>query len=211
MTTSSFIPQPSSLTLQPSAFTFRVIDLKQYVYCSRVFYYQTILPQVRPITYKMEEGARVHREVEANEKRRSLHTYGLAQGQRYYNLALYNPDLNLSGEIDMVIDTGEELIPVDYKNAQRERPHYRLQLMAYGRLLELADAKEPPLVKRGFLYLIPQRRAVEIKFTPQLRRKLADVLQWMQAIAYKQQMPPPAARIAQCVDCEFRRFCNDVL
>jgi CRISPR-associated exonuclease Cas4 len=204
-------PLPNYALLENTPFTFRVIDLKQYVYCPRVLYYHTVLPQVRPITYKMAEGICEHQRAEAKEKRRNLRTYGLTEGQRYFNVALYSPNLNLSGEVDMVIDTGHEVIPVDYKNAQRERPHYRLQLMAYGRLLELADAKEPPLVKRGFLYLIPQRRAVEIKFTPQLRRKLADVLQWMQAIAYKQQMPPPAARIAQCVDCEFRRFCNDVL
>jgi CRISPR-associated exonuclease Cas4 len=192
-------------------FTFRVIDLKQYVYCPRVFYYQTVLPQVRPVTYKMEEGSLAHQRVEAREKRRNLRTYGLAEGQRYFNVALFAPELNLSGEIDMVIDTGSEVIPVDYKNARRERPHYRLQLMAYGRLLQLSSPKEPAVVKRGFLYLIPLRRAIEVRFTPQLGRRLEDALRQMQAIAGEQQMPPPARRVAQCVDCEFRRFCNDVL
>jgi CRISPR-associated exonuclease Cas4 len=208
-------PEPSLLpdyaSLENTPFTFRVIDLKQYSYCPRVLYYHTVLPQVRPITYKMAEGICEHQRAEAKEKRRNLRTYGLTEGQRYFNVALYSPNLNLSGEVDMVIDTGHEVIPVDYKNARRERPHYRLQLMAYGRLLQLSSPKEPAVVKRGFLYLIPLRRAIEVRFTPQLGRRLEGALRQMQAIAGEQQMPPPARRVAQCVDCEFRRFCNDVL
>ncbi|MBK7917055.1 MAG: hypothetical protein IPJ94_12485 [Chloroflexi bacterium] len=45
-------------------FTFRVIDLKQYVYCPRILYYQTVLPDVRPITYKMEAGIQSHIQAE---------------------------------------------------------------------------------------------------------------------------------------------------
>jgi CRISPR-associated exonuclease Cas4 len=190
---------------------FRVIDLKQYAYCPRVFYYQTVLPRVRPVTYKMEEGIMAHQEGEGREKRRSLRPYGLQKGERYFNVPFYSSELNLSGEVDMIIDTGDEVIPVDYKNTRREAPHHRLQLMAYGRLLELANPKEPPLVKRGFIYLIPLRRAVEVKFSPQLRRKLTAVLAEMQSIAFNQRMPPPTSKTARCVDCEFRRFCNDVL
>jgi CRISPR-associated exonuclease Cas4 len=196
---------------EDTPFTFRVVDLKQYVYCPRVFFYHTILPQVRPVTYKMEEGTLAHQRAGDNERRRSLRTYGLQTGKRYFNVPVYAAGWNLSGEIDMVIDTGEELIPVDYKNARREAPHYRLQLMAYGRLLELADPKEPPVVRRGFLYLIPLRRAIEVRFTHQLRRKFEAALEEMTAVAYRQQMPPPARQVNRCVDCEFRRFCNDVL
>ena len=35
---------------------FRVVDLKQYVYCPRIVYYHHCLPQVRPVTFKMEAG-----------------------------------------------------------------------------------------------------------------------------------------------------------
>jgi hypothetical protein len=36
--------------MEEQPFTFRVIDLKQYVYCPRILYYQTALPQVRPFS-----------------------------------------------------------------------------------------------------------------------------------------------------------------
>lgn len=197
--------------LDETRFMFQVTDLKQYAYCARILYYQTVLPQVRPITYKMEEGIAAHQAAETQEQRRSLRPYGLQAGQRHFNLALHDYGLTLSGELDMLIETDAELIPVDYKNAPREGAHYRLQLMAYGRLLELQHNPSGKRVQRGFLYLIPMRRAVEVAFTSALRRQLETALNTMREIAQQEYMPPPTAQTQRCVDCEFRRFCNDVI
>ena len=196
---------------EDDGFTFRVIDLKQYVYCPRILYYQTVLPQVRPLTYKMEAGIEAHQAVEGREKRRSLRTYGLTEGKRFFNVALYDPELSLSGEVDMVIETDAELIPVDYKNSRREGPHFRLQLAAYGRMLAQADPKSDLSVKRGFIYLIPKRQAIEIKFTPHRWRQLDTALKTMRVISQEQHVPSATDKRGRCVDCEFRRFCNDVL
>lgn len=189
---------------------FRVVDLKQYVYCPRVAYYQIALPDVRPITYKMERGIAEHEAAEERERRRSLRAYGLEAGERSFNVRLFSAELGLSGELDMLIETADERIPVDYKLAQRIGPHYKLQLMAYARLLEATrpDAARP--ARRGFLYLIPARRAEEVRFTAGLRRQLDEALAEMRAIATTQRMPAATARRGRCVDCEFRRFCNDV-
>lgn len=195
--------------MEEQPFTFRVIDLKQYVYCPRILYYQTVLPQVRPVTYKMEAGIQAHVAATGREKRRSLRTYGLESGERFFNVPVYNPGLLLSGEIDMVVQTADELIPVDYKSAKQVGRHHKLQLMAYGRLLELADPKEERLVKRGFIYLIPKREAIEVRFTPTLRKRLEAALQGIRQIAEVQHMPATAVAPALCHDCEFRRFCND--
>ncbi|RMH15620.1 MAG: CRISPR-associated protein Cas4 [Gammaproteobacteria bacterium] len=192
-------------------FMLRVTDLKQYLYCPRILYYQTLLPKVRPTTFKMEEGQRQHERIIKNEQRRTLRLYGLPNGERFFNVPLYAPALHLSGEVDMVIQTETELIPVDYKNSKRVNPNHRLQLMAYGYMLAHADPKSDLTVKRGFIYLIPTRKAVEVKFTPSLQKRLENTIQLMYNMVQKQQMPPPTNQIAKCVDCEFRRFCNDVL
>ncbi|MCI0575416.1 MAG: CRISPR-associated protein Cas4 [Chloroflexi bacterium] len=197
--------------LDSEPFTFRVTDLKQHVYCPRILYYHTVLPAVRPVTYKMEAGLEAHSAAEGRERRRSLRTYGLAEGTRYFNVALYSAELGLSGELDMLIETEEELIPVDYKAAAREGQHFRLQLMAYGRLLEVAWAGRGKPVRRGFLYYLPGRKAVEVHFSSALRRQLALALIQMKRVAQEQLFPPPAKQLSRCVDCEFRRFCNDVL
>lgn len=195
----------------PDPFTFRVTDLKQYIYCPRILYYHIVLPQVRPVTYKMEAGIAAHQQAEKREKRRSLRTYGLDNGRRYFNVPLYSPSLSLSGEVDMVIETEAELIPIDYKHTQKIGPHFRLQLAAYGRLLAAADPKSELVVRRGFLYLIPTRKAVEVRFTSKVEQQLDDALATMQQIACRQRMPGPVSNRRRCVDCEFRRFCNDVL
>ncbi len=191
--------------------TFKVIDLKQYVYCPRIFYYHTVLPRIRPITYKMEAGIAAHDEAEEKEKRRNLRSYGLREGTRHFNVRLYDRELGLSGEIDMLIETKDELIPIDYKAATRKGEHFEVQLMAYGRLLESTWPDSSKSVKRGFLYLIPRRKAIEIPFTRGLRRQLTSALKTMQTIAKSQQMPKATRQRRRCVECEFRRFCNDVL
>lgn len=197
--------------LDEATYSFRVTDLKQYVYCPRIFYYQTVLPQVRPVTYKMEAGIATHRQVEGQEKRRSLRTYGLQAGQRSFNVHLYAADLALSGELDMLIETETELVPVDYKAADREGEHYRIQLLAYARLLTATRPGSNKAVRRGFLYLIPLRQAVEVPFTAALQRKLTRSLADMQTVVMAQRMPAATPKQNRCVDCEFRRFCNDVL
>ncbi|MFQ5433969.1 MAG: CRISPR-associated protein Cas4, partial [Anaerolineae bacterium] len=166
--------------------TFRVTDLKQYAYCPRILYYHAILPQVRPTTYKMAAGVAAHQEIEKREKRRLLRTYGLQKGERIFNVSLFDEELGLSGEIDLLIETAAELIPVDYKNSNREGHHYRLQLMAYARLLERNYPGRVEAIRRGFIYLIPKRKAIEVPFTSGLRRQLSAALEIMQKIAHKE-------------------------
>lgn len=191
---------------------FRVVDLKQYTYCPRILYYQTVLPNVRPITYKMEEGKLVHDEAILQERRRQTwRSYGLESATRTFNLPVANDELGLSGIIDLLLETPDELIPVDYKNSAKVGSHHKLQLLAYAWLLRAHPRPSPKPIRRGFIYLIPQRKAEEIRFTAALERQLDQTLTIMRRIADEQYLPPPAKHIQQCVDCEFRRFCNDVV
>ncbi len=190
-------------------FSFRVIDLKQYVYCPRILYYHTVLPGVRPLTYKMTAGIAAHVQEEGKEKRRSLRSYGLSDGRRSFNVPLFSADLGLSGELDMLIETDSELIPVDYKQSKKVGMHFKLQLMGYGRLLEHTSSSAK-VVKRGFLYLIPLRKAVEVRFTKPLRHQFEASLDELHHIAHQQKVPVPTKQRGRCTDCEFRRFCNDI-
>ena len=189
---------------------FKVIDLKQYFYCPRIFYYQTILPDIRPITGKMKEGILVHHEEDDREQRRQLQTYGLTDGERIFHHRLQSTTYRLSGEIDLLIKTEDELIPIDFKNATKPSTHYKRQLAAYALMLR-ADGNHQLPIKRGFLYLIPERKAVEVTFAPRLLNEVRDGLNEMASITVSQYMPEATPQRGKCVDCEFRRFCNDVL
>lgn len=196
------------------AWLLKVIDLKQYAYCPRIPYYHYCLPGVRPTTYKMEAGIRAQDGAEARERRRSLRTYGLTEGTRHFNVSVASTQLGVSGQIDMVIAHaagGEDrLVPVDYKLSRREPGrHFKLQLACYALLLE--EAWQLP-VEDGYLYLIPARRAVRVPITTRLRNDVRRRLEEIRSIVLAERMPAVAAKQrSRCVDCEFRRFCNDML
>ncbi|MBI5930824.1 MAG: CRISPR-associated protein Cas4 [Chloroflexi bacterium] len=186
---------------------FTITDLKQYIYCPRVFYYHTCLPDVRPVTYKMEAGIAAHETEPKRAARRSLEVVGAPNGIRHFEVAVLSRALGLTGRIDEVIETATEFIPVDYKLARQAGDHFKIQLAAYAMLLEEQFQIK---IKGGLLYLIPLRKSLTIPITPALRQKVEQALEDMRRIAITEWMPAPPANHRQCVDCEFRRFCNDV-
>lgn len=199
----------------------RVVDLKQFDYCRRVVYYQYCLPDLRPTTYKMEAGIAAQDRVEKLEVRRSLRAYGLEEGRRHFNVSLVAPTLGCTGQVDMVVEpeagvgsegaTGieAEVIPVDFKLSRKEPGrHFQLQLACYALMLEECWQKK---VQRGFIYLIPVKWAVQVAMTPRLRNDARRKLVEMRAMILGQRVPAPTQQRAKCIECEFRRFCNDVI
>jgi CRISPR-associated exonuclease Cas4 len=193
---------------------FTVTDLKQYGYCPRIVYYLYCLPDIRPTTFKMEAGAAANRAEEEREERRSLRPYRLKRGERHTDVYLTSERWGLRGRADLVIETDDnpigerEAIPVDFKlSPGRMGLNLRLQLLGYGVMIEEQFALP---VRRGFVYFIPRRKAIEVPFTAELRARLTAVLMHMRDIALHERMPPPNRQRSRCEICEFRRFCNDV-
>lgn len=186
---------------------FTVTDLKQYIYCPRIFYYHACLPDIRPITFKMQAGIDAHETEQRRSARRSVRLFGDTAGQRYYDVPLHSTTLRLTGQVDEAYVTDHEIIPVDYKLAKRSGYHFTVQLAAYALLLE--ETYQTP-VRRGFLYLMLRNKAEEVPITPKLRRAVQQALAAMQRIADSEWLPPPTDWRQRCPDCEFRRFCNDV-
>jgi CRISPR-associated exonuclease Cas4 len=192
---------------------FTVTDLKQYSYCPRVVFYTYCLPLLRPTTYKMESGVAAHERAEKREKRRTLAAYGLTEGKRHFDVWVASEELGLRGLVDLVIEVGEgperEWIPVDYKQTSRRiGTHIRRQVAAYGMMLE---ETRDGCVRRGFVYSLVTRRAEEIALTKRLRAQVREVVSAMRDMVVREVMPPPPRSRRPCVNCEFRRFCNDVL
>ena len=189
--------------------TLRVSDLRQYTYCPRIVYYYYCLPAVRPTTYNMQAGKEAHIEEADRERRRSLRTYHLSEGERYFDFWLESEGLGLQGKVDMAIRCTQEAIPVEYKNSPgRSGQHVLLQLTAYGLLLE--ELWGLP-VRRGFVYYIPARRAREIEITSVLKTEVRDKIAAITTMVLAESMPTPPPTRGRCEICEFRRFCNDVV
>jgi len=192
---------------------FTVTDVKQYAYCPRVVFYTYCLPLVRPTTYKMESGIRAHERAERRERRRTLAAYGLEEGQRHFDVDVASQELGLRGRIDVAIEIGEgeerEWIVVDYKQTTRRTGrHIKRQLAAYGIMLEETRGG---MARRGFVYSLVTRKTEEIRLTERLRGEVWEVVSAMREMVEREAMPGPPRSRRPCVNCEFRRFCNDVL
>ena len=77
----------------------------------------------------------------------------------------------------------------------------------YAMMLE--EAASTP-VERGYIYLIPKHKLIEVQFDAPLRQALENSVTAIRQMVEWERMPPPAQQINRCVACEFRRFCNDV-
>jgi CRISPR-associated exonuclease Cas4 len=189
---------------------FTVTDIKQYAYCPRVIYYERCLPHLRPRTVKMDAGHRAHEAEQKRAARRNFSAYAIGSAsKRLFDEHLECSTLGLHGAIDeLVISTEGLYFPVDYKLTKKVSKHHRHQLTAYALLIE---ANYQTKVPYGYIYLIPSREMMKVTITTQLRNSVHKTLNALHKMVTTEEMPSALPRISACVNCEFRRFCNDVL
>lgn len=185
-----------------------VTDIRQHTYCPRIPYYRYTMPLERPVTAKMDLGKEEHETTSAKETRRTLKAYGIEEGERRFGVSLYSESLGLRGKIDMVIFTPREVIPVEYKMTGEVGLHHKYQLTAYAMLAEHAFGGT---VNRAFAYLTPAKRAQEVPITAAMRLQVKKILADLRATIEDERLPRPTPHRKRCTDCEYRRFCGDVL
>lgn len=186
----------------------RATDVRQWVYCPRVVYYTTVVPVPRAATFKMTHALEVQEAIEALEMRRKLRRYGLDKGERHFRVRLESPRLGLSGEVDLLITTPEEAVPVEFKHTdQLVARNHRLQLAAYALLVEEAMGVS---VRRGFVCRLPSNRLQPVLPTAEDRQQVLAVVHAVRQMMATQTRPAPTSARGRCTDCEFRRYCADV-
>jgi CRISPR-associated exonuclease Cas4 len=185
-----------------------VTDVRQHMYCPRIpFFHHGLRLPVRPVTFRMQEGRRAHEEQEGREARRTLHAYGLTDGERHFGVQLRSARLGLAGKVDLVIVRAVEVIPVEWKDSEGPLAlNHKYQLTAYALLCE--EAWRRP-ARRAFVYWLPRRRATEVPVTPAMRRHTRRVLGEIRAAVASERMPPGTRQLGRCRVCEFLNWCND--
>ena len=185
-----------------------VTDIKQWLYCRRIVYHTYLLGIAPPRTVAMAEGRHAQEEAQALERRRTLRAYGLADGERRFDLAVTAERLGLGARLDMLVLREHEAIPVDFKDSRGPvGRNHTYQLAAYALIAEEVTGRP---VRRGFIYLIQAKRAVEVRIRAGMRRFVRRALVEIRAMLAAEAMPPPTRHRGRCTDCEFRRFCNDI-
>lgn len=185
-----------------------VTDLKQWTYCERIVYYHRVLPAIGKPTFKMREAVAAQDLIEGLEMRRKLSAYGLEKARREFNVWLSNEAVGLSGRIDMLLETGDQVAVVDFKLTSGEvGDNHRMQLAGYSLLAEVAYGVPARI---AFLYRIPDNRVFSVEVTPHLRERVQGSVSAIRMLAETQLCPPPTVVRARCNECEFANYCADV-
>lgn len=186
----------------------RVTDLKQWAYCPRIVYYQRRMPGVGKQTYKMGEGKAAQEMIEQLEMRRTLREYGLEGAVRRFGVWLENEDLGLAGKLDLLLEMATEAATVEFKLTSGEvGRNHRLQLAGYSLLVETELNK---VVKRGFVYRIPDGRVFPVPIDEPLRCAVREAMNEMRKMISAGWLPEPTDVRKRCEECEYANYCGDV-
>lgn len=186
----------------------RVNDLKQWDYCPRIVFYNTVMPVARKSTVKMDRGKEVEFRLDALETRRTLRRYRLGEGERHFHVWVNSSALGLSGKLDLLIVTPEASYPVDFKYTRdRPRRNHVIQLAAYSVLVE--DAMKLP-APAAFVYLTPSDQLIRINVTERLKELVLTRISSIRRMVREGILPEPTPLRARCEECEFRNYCGDI-
>jgi len=191
-----------------------VTDIKHYLYCPKIIYFEHILHAKPILGSQQREGREQHQEYVRKEARRLGAIYyipNLREAKKLYFTKLTSKTLNLKGIIDLIIKTNKnEYIPVEYKNTRTDhgRPwtDHKYQLVAYALLI---DENYKTNVKRGLINYIPEETIIKIEITQTMKTHVKRIIGNIQKIIREEK--PPKIRVAKykCTGgCGYRYLCQ---
>ncbi|MEM3700990.1 MAG: CRISPR-associated protein Cas4 [Candidatus Bathyarchaeia archaeon] len=177
-----------------------VTDVKHYVYCPRLVYFDRVL-HARPVFgSQQEESQELHMEYVRKELRRKDAVYYSPEfvgAEKLLFVSLVSKSLQLHGVVDCIIRTVKgEYVPVEYKNMNSDRGKaymdHKYQLVAYALLVE---ENFGTVVKRGFVNYIPEQLILKFEMTPTMKSYVKRIVGHIKRIIREERLPP--IRVAQ--------------
>jgi CRISPR-associated exonuclease Cas4 len=195
-----------------------VSDVRQWTFCPRVLWHRRMMPHRVRETPKMALGRDAEAALERLESRRGARRYGLAAAARRFNVRLESGRLGVRGVCDLVLDVSAgaggppRVYPVEVKRTEGgASDHHTVQLAGYAMLLEEQESRPSGSVDTGFLLLLPVERLVRVTLDADLRAAFERALGDIRAMLLEERFPAPTRHRAFCPQCEYVRFCGDVL
>ncbi|MEM2129829.1 MAG: CRISPR-associated protein Cas4 [Candidatus Bathyarchaeia archaeon] len=191
-----------------------VTDVKHYVYCPRLVYFDRVLHAQPIFGSQQEEGKEQHEDYVRRELRRKDAVYyspDFIGAEKLLFVSLNSPTLGLQGNVDCIIKTAKgEYIPVEYKNMSsdrgRVRMDHRYQLVAYALLIEECFGT---VVKRGFVNYIPEELILRVEITPSMKSYVKRILGHIKRIIRDEELPPIRVGRHKCQGgCGHKQTCQ---
>jgi len=191
-----------------------VTDVKHYVFCPRIIYFEKVLHELPQLGSQQEESGDLHEEFVKMELRRKGAVYyspEFVKAEKILFCSLSSARLGLQGSIDCIIKTGAgEYVPVDYKNMPSNRcrawADHKYQLTAYALLI---DEAYQTCVRRGYISYIPEKLVVRLDITPTMKIYVKRVLGHIRSILTEEKLPPIRVSKQKCTGgCGHKQVCR---
>lgn len=180
--------------------------LRQYIFCERIPYFKEIYGLKQQSQAWMKQGVDHHTLLEKLHTRRTLKRYDLEMGNVINNCNLFSESYGIHGNCDLLIETIDEVVPIEVKLGRRVFPAYVTQLIAYGLIAEERYDKE---FQVGFLLLGEKGKEIKIESSVQERFKVIQIIESIKESFENSLLPDTSASEHQCGQCEYINFCND--
>jgi CRISPR-associated exonuclease Cas4 len=122
---------------------------------------------------------------------------------------LYDPEINLTGKPDYLVEKWRYVIPVEVKSGAAPLEPYRshvLQLAAYCLLVHGTYGTRPP---HGLIHYAD--RTFAVRYTPELESELLDTVEWMREDLRDRQADRNHNDPSRCRTCGYAAYCDQRL
>ncbi|HXG74115.1 MAG TPA: CRISPR-associated protein Cas4 [Candidatus Nitrosotenuis sp.] len=194
--------------------TISVTDIKHYFYCPKIIYFDKVMHADAVLNSQQEAAKKTHKEKEKKDKRRKTMFYDeqFPGCQKLFRLHMFSASLGLEGIADCVIVNGRERIPVDYKRMFSKGGEawtdHRFQLAAYALLLE---EQYSTIVRRGFVYYLPEDKVVEVEITESMKTYLKKAIRAIHNVVEGGEEPSARIPRSRCTGgCGYLWICGGI-
>lgn len=171
--------------------------LNAWEYCHRRFYLEYELGEMK-INEHIVMGTHLHRNIDEEMVRQEGET------TIYQQQWVWSDRLRISGIIDAVEETHDQLVPLEYKKGRMGKhlsDHF--QLCGAALCLEERTGKE---IEYGEIFYHANRRRERVLFTEVLRKETEVAIATAQAAAH-QTIPAPTTHKTKCQACSLTEIC----
>jgi CRISPR-associated exonuclease Cas4 len=191
-----------------------VTDIKQYVYCPRIVYFDRVLHATPVFGSQQEDSKELHEDYVKKELRRKDAVYYSSEfvgAEKSLLVSLSSSTLGLQGNVDCIIKTASgEYVPVEYKNMNSDKGRvcmqHKYQLVGYALLIE--DSFKT-VVKRGFVNYLPETLILQFEITPTMKSYVKRVLGHIRRIIRDEELPPIRVAKQKCTGgCGHKQTCK---
>ena len=167
-----------------------------------------------PILGSQQEASKtIHEKLEEKEKRRKAALFYSSQfetAQKMFRVPLESEKLKLRGNLDLLIYSNSEYIPVEYKEMSSDKGKlwldHKYQLTAYALLVE---ETHNTTVKRGIVNYVSEDLVIPCEISDGMKKYVRRIVVEVNRLVSDQALPPVSVPAKRCHGgCGYQWICE---